>query len=332
MRNRVAAAAWLVLLVAPVVVLAQTGPQLLIKPLLSEDETWESRGDALFFKDGETSGGVAGDAADAGADSDFRMSMFEWAGRFREQRERLIPRVGWDVTYLDLNSDALDALDQAVADVSLAAGLELGRYFDWRAGLTVGVGYAGNAPFGETDAWYGKATLLLGRKLDEKTDLALVVDYDGNRSVFPDLPLPGFAYRREFDPKLSYVIGIPVSSVTWRPTDGFRIDVTWTMIESFDARVERRLSPHWLVYGGLEYRSEAFSIDDLEGEHDRLLFQQRRAELGIEWQPSEDTRLILAGGYAFKTEFSAGFDQRESELIADVSDEPYLRFGIERRF
>ena len=40
-----------------------------------------------------------------------------------------------------------------------------------------------------------QATLVLGKKLDRRTDLAFVIDYDGNRSVFPDVPLPGIAYR-----------------------------------------------------------------------------------------------------------------------------------------
>jgi hypothetical protein len=54
--------------------------------------------------------------------------------------------------------------------------------------------------------------------------------------------------------------------------------------------------------------------------------------LGVRWQPFEDTKLLIAGGYAFDGEFSAGFDQNRSDLIADVQDQPYVRFGFERRF
>jgi hypothetical protein len=303
--------------------LAQTGPALLLKPNLSETEMVENRGDALFLQQGTTSNNGA----------PYQMQYYEVTGRFREQRENFIPRVGWELTYIDQHSSdqTLAALDKGLTDVSIAAGLEVGQYSDWTAGLTVGVGYAGDTPFGESDAWYAKATLIAGRKLDTDTDLAFVVDYDGNRSIWPDLPLPGLELRKQYDPYISYTIGVPVIAINWKPNDVLTLDVIWTMIDSFDARLEYKLSPHWRAYGALEDRHEAFHVEGLEG-HDRLLFHQRRAELGIEWKPWEHTKLKLAGGYAWGGEFSAGWEEQDSDEIADLSDEPYVRIGFERRF
>ena len=318
MRRTLSAAAVLASLALAAPAPAQTGPALLLKPLLHEQENLESRGDALFL-------------GNAQAESlDFDLSIYEASGRFRERRENLIPRIGWDLTYLDLDSD-MPVLDQNLIDTSVAIGLEVGEYSGWRSGLTVGVGYAGNSPFGESDAYYGKATLVLGRKLDKRTDLALVIDYDGNRSVFPDIPLPGIAYRHEFDPKLSYVLGVPLSSVTWKPTPAWLIEVTWNLVDRIDARFEHKLAGNVTVFGNLEQRSEAYTVDGLDG-HDRLLFEQRRAEVGVRWHPWEHTSFLVAGGYAFGSEFSVGFDQRDSDEIADISDEPYFRLGFERRW
>jgi hypothetical protein len=286
--------------------------------LLSEEENLESRGDVLFLGSAEADG------------ADFDLSVYEVQGRFREQREKFIPRIGWDLTWYDMSSD-VPVLDQDLVDASVAVGLELGKYSEWTAGLTLGIGYAGNAPFGESDAYYGKATLIVGKKLDEKTDLGLVVDYDGNRTVFPDVPLPGFAYRHEFDPTLNYTLGVPLSSVTWRPDKAWMFEVTWTLLDRIDARVEHKLAGNFTLFGNLEQRQEAFSVDDL-ADNDRLLFQQRRAEVGVRWQPWEHTSFLIAGGYAFASEFSVGFDQRDSDEVADVSDEPYGRIGFERRW
>ena len=319
MRKLLTASAVTTVLLNASLALAQTGPALLLKPLTEQTGTWESRGDALILADG-----------DAGPGIDFDMSAFEYTGRFREQRERLIPRIGWDLTYYAFSSD-LPIFDQHLTDASIAAGIELGTYYEFQAGFTAGVGYAGNAPFGETDAWYGKATLVAGRKLDEKTDLVVVVDYDGNRTFMPDVPLPGFAYRHQFDPTITYTIGVPLTAVTWNPNPQTTVEATWTLLDSFDARVEYQLSPQWTVYGALQRRLEAFSVDGLEN-HDRLIFEQRRAEMGLRWHPWEHTSLLLAGGYAFHGEFSVGFDTRDSDEIADLSDEPYVRFAFERRF
>jgi hypothetical protein len=300
--------------------IAQTGPALLLKPLLGEQEALEGRGDAIFLNSGSTSNG-----------GDFHLGVYEWSGRFREQRENLIPRVGWDLTYLDVNTTDPSIPDKGLTDVSLAAGVELGTYSGWIAALTVGVGYAGDTPFGEGDAWYGKATLVLGRELDPKTKVGAVVDYDGNRTFLPDVPLPGFAYIHEFDPHLSYTLGVPVSAVKWKPYDPVSLEITWTLLDRFDARLDYKLSPQWTVYGALEDRQEAFHIEGLEN-HDRLLFEQRRVELGLHWQPFEHTSLNLAGGYAWGGNFSSGWDLRKSDSLADFSDEPYVRIGFERRF
>jgi len=226
----VALAFVLLFLAAAPVGFAQTGPALLLKPNLSETEMLENRADALFLNQGSTSNGGA----------DYQMQIYEVTGRFREERENFIPRIGWELTYIDQHSSdkTLPALDKGLTDVSVAAGVELGQFSDWTAGLTVGLGYAGDTPFGESDAWYGKATLIAGRKLDKDTDLAFVLDYDGNRTIWPDLPLPGLEYRKQYDPHLSYTIGVPVIAATWKPNDVFLVDITWTMIDQFDARAE----------------------------------------------------------------------------------------------
>jgi hypothetical protein len=317
--RRIFCLAVLVLIALCTTARAQTGSALLLKPLLSEDENLESRGDALFL-----------DSAKAN-DVDFDMSIFEASGRFRERRENFIPRIGWDLSWYNLRSKT-PVLDQDLIDTSIGIGLDVGHIGGWRAGLALGIGYAGNSPFGESSAWYGKATLLAGKQIDKQTDLGFVIDYDGNRSIYPDIPIPGIAYRHEYDPRLSYTIGMPLSSVTWKPDKPILVEATWEFVDRLDARVEYELASAWTVFANLEQRQEAFSVDNIGGENDRLLFQGRRAELGVRWRPWEHTNFLLAGGYAFNQEFSIGFDQRKSDKVADISDEPYVRLGFERRW
>jgi hypothetical protein len=228
-------------------------------------------------------------------------------------------------------SSDIAVLDQDLVDTSVAAAIELGPYDNWKAGLSVGVGYAGNAPFGESDAWYDKSTLVVGKQFDELTNLALVVDYDGNRTIYPDIPLPGFAYVHQYDEHISFTLGAPLSSVTWRPNEATMVELTWVLVDELDLRVEHKLAGNFTVFGNFERRQEAFTVDGI-GDHDRLLFQQRRIEAGLLWKPWEHTSLTVAGGYAFGGDFSIGYDQSDSDKVADVSDEPYVRVGFERRF
>ena len=215
----------------------------------------------------------------------------------------------------------------------VAFGIDLNIFKDWRGGLTVGAGYAGDVPFNQGDAWYGKATLVFGKDLDKKTTLALVLDYDGSRTYLPDVPFPGVAYRHQYDPTLSFTVGVPLNTVIWKPAQlpRLRVEVSWLLLENFEADLDYEIFKHLVVFGRLNSINRAFHTEQLEG-NDRLLFFQRRVEIGLRWQPRQETTLFGAIGYAFSGEFSAGFDTRDADAVADISDEPYLRVGFETRF
>jgi hypothetical protein len=302
---------------------AQTGPELLVVPF-AEGENFQLNASAIFQNQGEDDfGGGVG------------LNVYEVSGRAREVREKAIPRIGYALTYLDIDSEVGvfgKLLPDRLVDQSIAAGLAMPDLYGFRGGFTVGVGYAGDGPFGDGDAWYGKATIAMGKKIDEHTDLGVFLDYDGNRTYLPDVPLPGFAYRKRLDPKLILVAGVPLSTVEWNPEGHWKFELFWTLIDSFDARVTYKVTQTFNVYGSFDTRNHAFHMDELEEGNDRLFFRERRAELGLQWEPRKDARLIVAGGYAFGQEFSAGWDLRDDETITDLTDEPYVRAGLEMRF
>jgi hypothetical protein len=300
---------------------AQTGADLLLNPLLNEQEIVEARADALFLNDGQTDN-----------DNDFGMSIYRTSGRVRERRENFVPRIGWDVSYYDLDTDE-PGLPDELLESSVGVGVDLNFFKGWRGGLSVGIGYAGDKPFAQGGAWYGKGTLIFGRDLDKDTTLAFVLDYDGARSIFPDIPIPGIAYRHQYDPTLSYTVGIPLSSVVWKPSqiDRLRIEVSYLFIDTFEADIDYEVIRHLVVFARLESESRAFHTEEIGG-NDRLLFFQRRVEMGLRFKPWEETTITGSIGYSFAGEFSAGFDSRDSDEIADLSDEPYLRIGFETRF
>ena len=54
----------------------------------------------------------------------------------------------------------------------------------------LGVGYAGEQIFDDTDAFYGKATVIVGKDFNEKSAILFALSYDGSRVIYPDIPLP----------------------------------------------------------------------------------------------------------------------------------------------
>jgi hypothetical protein len=301
---------------------AQSGPELLFKPWAT-GQRLEGQADATFLKNGHTNNG-----------DDFQLSYYNTQGRLRIWPEQKAdPRIGYNITYL--NTDTNDpALPSHMVDTSVAIGTGIADISGWRAGLTVGIGYAAVGAFDDGNAWYGKADLLLGHDIDETSSIGFVIDYDGNRTVWPDIPLPGVLYTKRLDPTILLGLGFPFSSVEWKPRQVPNLTITakYVIPDDADARIDYTVFKNFGVFASYAARRDAFHWDEISNPDDRLLFQQRRAELGVRWTAHETVSLILAGGYAFSQEFNVGWDFREADRIAKPSDEPYVRFGLEVRF
>jgi hypothetical protein len=306
-------------------VLAQSGASLVVRTM-PDDVAADSVVDLVVVGQGDT----GNPDSDGSGTADVQMSILDIAGRIHEGATLYRPRVGYDYTLMRIDSDDPVLPDQLV-DMAVGVGYALPDMGDYIGGIAIGLGYTGDGPFGDPQAFYGKAAISYGKKLDENREIGLVLDYDGNRTVMPDVPLPGFAYRQRIDNKLNLVAGLPVSSVEWRPYDELMFELVYTMTDRLDIRATHSLTRVLSLYGSFEQRREAFEMDELD-DHDRLLFEQRRAEAGIRLKATETTSLLVAGGYAFGQKFSIGYDFGSEDEVADLSDEPYLRLSFESRF
>jgi len=311
-------AAVLVMITSPAP--AQTGPDLLLRPFPRERKV-EATGWGVWLANGETEN----------ADADFRLSLYESYGRARIfPRERADPRIGYDFTWLDVDTDD-SALPGRLIDHSLAVGMGVLDVHGWLGGLTVGAGYAGDAPYGDANAWYYMATFAIGHEIDETSQIGIAIDYNGNRSIYPDVPLPGFQYRKRLDPKLLLGVGIPVTFVEYKPIEKLTLTFNYSVPDRLEGRAEYAITKRLGLFAEYASRTESFHVEGLSGDR-RLIYEQRRGEAGVRWEPIENAILIVAGGYAFDQEFNVGFDTRHARNVAEPSDEPYLRVGFEVRF
>jgi hypothetical protein len=302
---------------------AQTNSALLIAPFPKEQLVHAEAG-ALFLEGGHI--------AEKGVDEDFRLSGYGSEGRFRLNPGQLeSPRVGYEFTYLDLDT-SFSGLPRQLQDQSVAIGFPIAKYDDWIFGASVGAGYAGDSFFGDGDGYYALASLAAFKQLDETSALVLVLDYDGNRTFLPDIPLPGVAYIKRITDKLELTAGVPYSSIRWEATDQLTLELGFYIPEDLRIDIGYEVIPHWSIFGRARQQREAFFIDGLVENHDRIIFEQRRAEAGIRYEPCAAFHADIALGYAWNGEFSQGFDSRDTDEIADISDEPYLRAGLELRY
>jgi hypothetical protein len=299
---------------------AQTGPDLLLRPLPPNERAEFSLGVTHTF----------GSDLESGEGLD--VNYFESAGRVLLDRDsRMRPIFGVSAVHLHLDTDS--GLPDNLGDYSVAVGFGIFAEAGWVGGLTLGVGYASAQPFGDGNALYGKATLAVARELESGWFLGLALDFDGNRNFMPDVPLPGFVLRKRYDEYDATIsIGFPVTGILWEPTEQWDVQLNYVFPDFLDARVTYFVVPQWGIYGSVAQRTDAFHWNALEDGSDRLFFKQRRAELGVEWNPRDRASLILAGGYAFSQEFTTGFDSRGEESLVELDDAPYARIALEIGF
>jgi hypothetical protein len=299
--------------------LAQSGVDLMVRPF-PEGTILEMRGEALGLFSAEVE--QTGD--------DFNLGIYDLEGRYRlHPGHRVDPRFGFDVTVLDIGGD-FNGLPDRLTDTAVAFGMGVLEQNGWLGGASIGIGYAGANTFGDGNAVYGKFDLAIGKQLSENQEIGFVLDYDGNRSVYRDLPLPGFVYRmRLYEKRLLIAAGFPYTSFEWRPDEHWTLELRWNIPDDVSLFVNYQIAEGLGVFASIRRRIDSFHWDEIPNANDRLFFEQRRAEIGISYEPAERLRGELAIGYAFSQEFSTGWNQTETDLVGDISDEPYLRIGLQ---
>ena len=309
----------IVLFILSGVARGQTTGELLIEPW--DEDAFQANGEALVFPSGRLSA----------AGSSVQLSEVESEGRWRFGGEdEHGPSVGYALNFLSLRGSQ-HLLPSQLADASIGGAMPLGRIGQWSLAASGAVGYAGDRPFANGRAWYGRATLLAGRQLKPGTQLLFLLEYDGNRGILPDVPLPEVAYRSKVNDQLEYVLGYPTTSVTWKPFTRLELDMNWYVPDSFDASAEFTLSEHWSVFGGFSARDFPYHVSQLSGNR-RLFFLENRLEAGLKWKVNDAFNFSVAGGYAFDRRFYRGFDEFDLKSVSSLSDQPYLRVALNLSF
>lgn len=233
--------------------------------------------------------------------------------------------VGYEHTWISVDSPD-PRLPNQLFDQSIGLGAELFKTDKWTFSATVAIGYAGNNPYADQGALYGKASVIGEYQIDQKSALQLSLNYDGNRAFMPDVPLPGIAYTHTPRQGLRYTVGLPFSKIYWEPIERLSIDVTYFVPYTVNVEVAYKLTDQVSAFTALKNRYQSFQFMD-DGS-DQLFFEQRTIEAGVRWAITRGTEVTVTGGYAFGQEFSTGFDSRDTDKITDIGDAWFGRIGL----
>ncbi len=303
--------------------LAQNAATALFTPI-PQGKAYEFRADAW--------GQAEGNSEQTGMDT--RLSSYHAVGRFLlDPNDRQSPTAA--VSWNQLSTHSSDAaLPDELTDVSIAGSISRDLDDGWLLQLTAGGGFAGDNAFTDGSAFYGLANVTAIHQLGDDHGYMLILDYNGNRSIFPDIPLPGFVYYDRLSENVKYSVGLP-SSITWTPDSQTSVRAILTP-GGVTGSIEREIDERITLFGRYDNRVRSFHLDSDVNDR-RLFFKQTRVEGGVVWTGTQGdsfpgTEIRLAVGYAFDQEFSRGWDTRDDDTVRDISDEPYVRAALTMRF
>jgi len=278
-----------------------------------------------------TTGGLWQSTESDGTGEDVDIFEARTVGRVRLPGDvRMPPAIGWRYETIRIDTDDT-ALPSRLEEFVAAVGTPVGQWDGWGLGVTAGVGFSGDQAFADEDAWYGVASFSARKKVGERSSWMVVVDYNGNRTFLPDIPIPAIAYQNAENLKFRYVIGIPFSSVYWEPDDHWYLDASYFPVFRGQAEIGYRINDAWTIAANYTSDTRAYHLDG-DDENRRLFFEQQRLSIGAKWKPDRDLELGLAAGYAFGQEFSRGWDARDLDTVRELESAPFLSFALNWRF
>ncbi len=316
-----------VLLFGTCIAQAQTDERLVTEPWTGSQ--WGQTFDhALYQEQGHVKG-------EPGNQSNTQMFWWDSIGRFRfNSSDENAPSIAYRYVTVNFDSNS-PSLPDTLDKVSLAGGLHLGEVYGGKVGLVLGAGWSGDNPFADVDGMFGIGHVTWTKALSAQNYLVLSIDYDGSAAFLPDVPTPGFmVVHREENGSIGF--GYPRSFVRWDLTDRLSVEGEYRVPYSIDAYVDYKIAGGFSVFGNLADSFEAYYLND-ESRENRFFQQMARAEVGIRYAKGDfyqgmSLDVGLSVGYAFEQNLYRGFDVRDLDKTAEISDAPYVALVLRGTF
>ncbi len=238
------------------------------------------------------------------------------------------PTIAWDSLYMALNTHS-SLLPRQLDQQSMALGIPITQSGPWSFGAVVGAGYSGNSPFNEGQAVYGLADLTAQYQINNADSLVFGLNYDGNRSFLPDVPLPTAEYLHETR-KLTLGIGT-YEYLDYKPLPRLELELMYSPTDDGYADMDYRLL-RWLhVYGLFSSQSWSFHVNYYNSDQ-RLFFTMCRVEAGVRLITCPNFAMKLGGGYAFNQAFSQGYQSINESPVGQIANAAYISLAAKFKF
>lgn len=262
-----------------------------------------------------------------------KMHMVEHDLRFRlpvwqDDTHELSANIGVGVTDLDTGAKLPDTCDHFPGELwDLRFGMTYRQLLDngWIVGGNLTIGSPSDKPFASIEEITVTATGLLRIPDGERNAWIFMLNYSNNREFCRHIPIPGVAYLYNPDEKLRLLLGMPYTSVQYRPIEPVLLEASYMIPRGVHAKIGYSPIKPVTLYAGFDWRNHRWFRHDREDDDDRLFYYEKRVKAGVEWRILENLVLDVGGGFAFhRMFFEAPAYRGRDENRLNLSDGPFL--------
>jgi hypothetical protein len=177
--------------------------------------------------------------------------------------------------------------------------LSRGRQF----GLNFNIGSDSDHPFYSIHEAVFRVTANYRLPSGDHNAWLFFLNYSNNRHFFNNVPLPGVGYYfLAYDNRLEGLVGFPFASLRYKPTPGWTAQASIFGPRNLNAEISRRLCGPLKAYTAFQWNAQEWLIADRQDYSNRLIFDKKRAALGL--------RSPLPAGFLVDVSGGRQFDQR----------------------
>ncbi len=263
---------------------------------------------------------------------DLRLGIPLW----QDDEQELSLNFGAGVTHFDsevIFPDTRDAFPDELYDIRIGATYRRRLDNGWIAGGNLTVGSPSDKPFASIEEIAVSGTGFVRVPAGERNAWIFLLNYANNREFCPHVPLPGVAYLHSPNDQLRLMLGVPYSSVWYRPLERLLVEATYMIARNVHVEVSYDIAEPVRLYAGFDWRNDRWFRHDRPDDDDRLFYYEKRLKAGVVWSITDRISLDVGGGYAFDRFFFEGerYDDRDQNRL-DLSDGPFLGAQVRASF
>lgn len=216
-----------------------------------------------------------------------------------------------------------------------SATLSYRHKFDngWIGGLAVTGGSASDEPFASVDEVYYRGLAMLRVPQGESNSWIFTLIYASDEEIFNQtLPIPGIAYVWVPSDRFRAVIGVPFSTIEFKPFETLTLEAQYFPLRTVRARATWQIFRPLRAYAGFDWDHDKYYRADRDDKDDKIFYYEKRLTAGVRF----DLRHVgfeVSGGWAFDRFYYEGerYADRHDNRI-DVGDGPFIVGRVSVRF